>query len=336
MRRPKPFFRKQTRTWYVQLGKKQHNLGHDEEMAWKKYHELMLDRDEPTAAVTSVIQLLDERLDWLNRHRKPSTYEKAKHYLNLFARSIPSKLTIDKLSSRHVAKWIESKPDWNANTLNDAISTVQAVFNWGVKHERILRNPIPYVPDKPARRRREVVFAPEDWKLIRAEVKDCFGDLLDFMWETGCRPLEVRSIEARHVDLENNLVHFPPSESKGELRDRIIFLTDHSQAIVEKRLHREGPIFLNRRGRPWTKDAIACRFKRLREKLGKPMCAYAIRHSYATEGLKAGCDSLTLAQLMGHSDTTMISRTYSHLARNPDYLREQARRLRTPESKDGV
>ena len=31
MREPKPFFRKQTRTWYVQIGKKQHNLGPDEQ-----------------------------------------------------------------------------------------------------------------------------------------------------------------------------------------------------------------------------------------------------------------------------------------------------------------
>ncbi|MEM8669324.1 MAG: tyrosine-type recombinase/integrase [Planctomycetota bacterium] len=328
MRRPKPFFRKQTRTWYVQLGKKQINLGPDEDKAWAKYHELMLDRDEPTAAVTSVLALLDERLDWLNRRRKQSTYAKAKHYLNSFARSIPAKLTVDKLSARHIAKWIEVNSGWNPNTLNDAISTVQAAFNWGVKHERILRNPVTYVPDKPARRRREVVFSAEQWTLIRSEVSDCFGDLLDFLWETGCRPLEARSIEARHVDLENDLIHFPPSEAKGELRDRVIYLTELSRSIIEKRVHRDGPLFVNRNGRPWTKDAIACRFKRLREKLGQPMCAYAIRHSFATEGLKAGCDSLTLAQLMGHSDTTMISRTYAHLARNPEYLREQARKLK--------
>ncbi|WP_149499221.1 FAD dependent oxidoreductase family protein [Roseiconus lacunae] len=161
MRRPKPFFRKQTRSWYVQLGKRQISLGPDEENAWKKYHELILDREEPTAAVAQVIALLDERLDWLNRQRKASTYEKAKYYLNSFARSIPPKLLVDKLSSRHVAKWIEQHPDWNPNTLNDAISTVQATFNWGVKHERILRNPITYVPDKPARRRREVVFSED-------------------------------------------------------------------------------------------------------------------------------------------------------------------------------
>jgi hypothetical protein len=33
MKFPKPFFRKQTQSWYVQLGKKQHNLGPDKDVA---------------------------------------------------------------------------------------------------------------------------------------------------------------------------------------------------------------------------------------------------------------------------------------------------------------
>ena len=41
MRQPKPFFRKQTRSWYVQIGKKQVPLGKDEKAAWDKYHQIM-------------------------------------------------------------------------------------------------------------------------------------------------------------------------------------------------------------------------------------------------------------------------------------------------------
>ena len=37
-RQPKPFFRKQTQSWYVQLGKRQIPLGKDEDEAWKQYH----------------------------------------------------------------------------------------------------------------------------------------------------------------------------------------------------------------------------------------------------------------------------------------------------------
>lgn len=328
MRQPKPFFRLQTRCWYVQLGKKQINLGPDEEAAWEKYHELMLQREEISTSVSTVVVLLDEYLDWLNKKRKPGTYEKSKHYLTLFAKHIGGKLRIDQMSARIVTQWTDAYPDWKPNTIHDAMSIVQAAFNWGVRQQLIARNPILHIPDKPGRQRREIVYSTDDWKSIRARVKDKFGEFLDFMWETGCRPLEARSFEARHVDLKNSLIHFPPTEAKGELRDRIIYLTTASRAIVERNLHRQGPLLVNTRGKPWTKNAINSRFQRLKKKLGRPMCAYAIRHSFATEGLKAGFDSITLAQLMGHADTTMISRTYSHLARNPDYLREQALKLK--------
>ena len=327
MRTPKPFFRKQTKSWYVQLGKRQINLGRDEKAAWKKYHELMLQENEP-AEIDFVVDLLDQYLDWLFKHRKLGTYKKAKHYLSQFAKFVGKKLRVGQLTPRKVSKWIEEKKTWGPTTSNDAISVVQRAFNWGINNQLINKNPIVQIADKPARKRRETVYTTEEWLEIRKHVTDCFGEILDFMWETGCRPLEARSIEARHVDFDNELVHFPPSEAKGGLADRVIFLTDKAAEILRANFDRTGPLFVNTRGKPWTKDSIGCRFKRLKKKLGKAMCAYAIRHSYATEGLKSGMDSLVLAQLMGHADTTMLSRTYAHLARNPDFLRRQAKSLR--------
>ena len=100
--------------------------------------------------------------------------------------------------------------------------------------------------------------------------------------------------------------------------------------VLDRQLaaYSSGFVFRNTHGNKWRRNALSCRFKRLREKIGKKLCAYALRHSFATEGLKRGVDSLTLAQIMGHSDTTMLSRHYAHLARNPVYLSEQACRVR--------
>ena len=224
MRTPKPFFRKQTKSWYVQLGKRQISLGRDEKAAWKKYHELMLVTNEPSE-VDFVVDLLDQYLDWLFKNRKSGTYNKAKHYLSHFAKFVGKKLRINQLTPRNVSRWIEEKSTWGPTTSNDAISVVQRAFNWGLNNQLINKNPIVKIADKPARRRRETVYTTKEWLEIRRHVTDCFGDILDFMWETGCRPLEARSIEARHVDFENELVHFPPSEAKGGLSDRVIFLT---------------------------------------------------------------------------------------------------------------
>ncbi|MFK7770377.1 MAG: hypothetical protein AB8B55_24415 [Mariniblastus sp.] len=115
MRTPKPFFRKQTKSWYVQLGKRQINLGRDEKAAWKKYHELMLEENEP-ASIDYVVDLLDEYLDWLFKNRKKSTYDKAKHYLIQFASFVGKKLKVGQLTPRQVSKWIEAKTTWRPAT----------------------------------------------------------------------------------------------------------------------------------------------------------------------------------------------------------------------------
>ncbi|MEM9943000.1 MAG: phage integrase SAM-like domain-containing protein, partial [Planctomycetota bacterium] len=147
MRTSKPFFRTQTKSWYVQLGKRQINLGKDEKAAWKKYHELMLEENEP-AEVDFVVDLLDQYLDWLFKHRKPGTYKKAKHYLSQFAKFVGRKLRVGQLTPRKVSKWIEDKESWGPTTSNDAISVVQRAFNWGINNQLINKNPIVKIADK--------------------------------------------------------------------------------------------------------------------------------------------------------------------------------------------
>ena len=53
---------------------------------------------------------------------------------------------------------------------------------------------------------------------------------------------------------------------------------------------------------------------------------YSLRHSWATNALKRGLDSLTVAILMGHQDPSMLAKVYQHLSHNPEHLLDQARR----------
>ena len=49
-----------------------------------------------------------------------------------------------------------------------------------------------------------------------------------------------------------------------------------------------GPLFLNTRGKPWTRNAIRIRFRNLRKRLGLPagVVAYAFRDSWITDVLE--------------------------------------------------
>lgn len=62
------------------------------------------------------------------------------------------------------------------------------------------------------------------------------------------------------------------------------------------------------------------------EELATKYSLYTLRHSWATHALERGVDALTVAVLMGHKDPSTLAKVYQHLAHNPEYLLEQARK----------
>ncbi len=52
-RQPKPYFRKQTQSWYCSIDGRQIALGKDRELAHQKFHELMADRDAISSELVS-------------------------------------------------------------------------------------------------------------------------------------------------------------------------------------------------------------------------------------------------------------------------------------------
>jgi integrase len=53
---------------------------------------------------------------------------------------------------------------------------------------------------------------------------------------------------------------------------------------------------------------------------------YALRHSFATNALQKGIDSLTVAVLLGHDDPSTLARVYQHLNQNPKHLLDEIRK----------
>ncbi|MCG6154190.1 tyrosine-type recombinase/integrase [Rubinisphaera margarita] len=326
MARPaKPFFRKQTQSWYCSLSGKQFSLGKDKQLAFQKFHELMANREEHLQNRFSLYELSQAYLDWCQANRKPATYKLHRHFLKSFIEAVGRRLQASQLKIHQVTKWHEGL-GVSSTTQNDAVAIMQRMLNWAVEQSYISRNPITGMK-KPKRKRRDVYYTAEQWAQIREHANGSLVDLLDFLYCTGCRPQEARLIESRHI--HNDLVIFPSDESKGQNEPRVIYLAPKAKTIIDNQLLKfpEGPLFRNERGVPWTKNAIVLRLRRISEKIGFRVIAYGARHSWATEALmNGGVDPISVALLMGHKDTTMVSRVYSHLAKNPVFLRQQAHR----------
>ena len=327
-RRAKPWFRK-GRGWFVTIDGKQISLGKDKEAAHRSFHELMAKRKWPTSSTHLLLSaILDDFLEWTKNHREPATYDTCKNRLQSLLDSLPAGLTVRELKPYHVQHWLDAHPSWSSMSARSNVATAQRALNWAVKMGHINMSPIAFF-EKPPADSRDRIVTPQEFQHILEKVSDDeFRDLLTVHWEAGCRPQESLRVEAKFVDLNNSRWVFPVKKSKGKRKPRIVYLNDAALAITQRRMLKwpKGPIFRNTKGRPWTKDSVNCRFKRIEKKLGTRYCLYLFRHSFATRMLESGLDALTVALLLGHSNPAMLSTTYQHLAHNPGHLLEQLKR----------
>jgi integrase len=344
MRRiPQPFFRKQTASWYVQIRNKQIALGKDKAAAFQEYHRIMAGERELAPSTPAAI-VIDHFLDWVTNNQAPATYAFYHRHLARFAKFIGASKRVVDLKPYHVTRWVDRDYVGQSDSSKfAAFRSVQRAFNWAKKQGMIALSPVERI-DKPTPGRRETYLTPEQYQIVLARVKENergegpFYELLVTLWETGCRPMEVRTVTAANFDAERGVWIFERKQSKGKKRRRVVYLTPKVREITERLVAKypTGPIFRNGKGKPWNKNSLNCRFihlrgqKKLRKTKGKqkqvkplpfPVHAYAFRHGFATDRLRNGIDSTTVAGLMGHTTTRMLELCYSHVDAHDDHMK---------------
>jgi integrase len=311
-----PWFWDERGQWVVNIRGKRYYLGTDRDDAYRQWHELSATPE----ATPGKVHIFREFLAWCKRYR-PDSFEWYESRINEFAKTIPG-MGVSELKPFHVQSWIDTKK--SDGHKRGCLIAVNRALNWAVKQGLIDKNPIRHM-EKPSPGRREVILTPDEFKTLLSHASDQeFKDLLNFIWETGCRPQEAFRLESRHLDGDRCV--FPEKESKGKKRKRVVYLTPVAKEIVTRLTRKEGRIFRNADGNPWHRNNVACRFARMKTKLGRKLCLYNLRHSYCQRALKNGVDPVTLSELMGHASTTMIFRVYSHMQQDTKHMLEAAQK----------
>lgn len=333
----KIFRRKDRKAWYCKHDGKFVNLGSDKAKAEERWHELCA-HDEPGTVSTKVV--LKRYLKWLKVNRAESSYTFAKRAIYGPAKPKDGKpqkvkwigfgpkcgrVPAKSLRPHHLTEWADD--NWgkaSPNTRRKYMVTIQRAFSWALGQGLIHRNPFAKI-EKPTQTHREDYVQSEDWPKLIEACTSPFDDMVRFTLLTGVRAQETVRIAAKHIG--NKTIVLPIKDSKGEKKNRIIHLNGTAKALVT-RLSKEsptGPIFCNADGKPWTKDSINCRMKRLKKKLDWPwLCLTVLRHSFAHAHVCSGTDALLLQSLMGHSDGRMLARVYAHADKATEALSNAA------------
>jgi integrase len=341
MARPRkgPWRRGEKGHWYTTIGREIIKLADKSksyEDAFDEYIKLLSCRENVRPDQLTINALFYRFLDWCEQHRSETTYNFYKRYLGSFEAFIRVRRVAD-LLPRHVEDWIDRRhDDCSDTTKNDLMKAVNRAINWGIEKRYLKHNPLAGMK-RPSRSPRELVLTQDQFRQMLVYVEDQeFRDYLEFLWQTGCRAMEIRIIEARHFDGE--MITLPRSKAKGKRHARHIYLNPVALEIVKRRCEQfsSGPIFRNPSGKPWTANNVRRRFKSKKgDKLFglaikmdmEGLCATTLRHSWATHALKSGTDSTTASILMGHQDPATLMRNYQHLAKDQEYLKSAVKAI---------
>lgn len=342
MRQPKPFYKTSHKAWYLERNGKQECLikgdkAATQEEAFREYHRRMAG-ELPTTNRTTVAEIVAQYLAWVEKNRSPATHEWYVKYLDYSPKSAKTRRTfLDYIGDRklvadlkpvHIQRWLDDKfsVDTNGNPLSDnykncAARSVATCFNWAADLQILPGNPVRGFK-RPAPQARECYLTPDQWQKLINAVDGPFADLLWFLHETGARPQEAKIVTAADFNKAGRRLVLTREKSKGKRLRRVIRLNDRAMEIVTRLAlkHPDGELFRNNRGRAWTNFSLNCRFQKVRKKLGFPVFAYVLRHTFITDALLRGVDPLTVAALAGHKDAAMIMKVYSHLCENDEHL----------------
>lgn len=341
MRQPKPYYKRSHDSWYVNINGRPIKLAKgrkNEKEAWDEYHKVMVGKVDLGRDPT-LNDLFMAFTRWSERNHKPDTREFYQLYQASFLIAVGPSRRVSQTRPHHLTNWLDDNwpiqdvvrdgkvitPRASASTRNGAVRAVKRPFNWGISQGLIGKSPLQPVK-LPKPNSRDTYLMPEQYDALLAKVKrEDLRDAMETLRHTGCRPTELRLIEACWVNHQARCWQFPDDpDLPPKLRGRTVLLNDIAWAITERlcREHPEGPIFRSRRrGVPFTSRALVERFRKLRTGLGFHASPYTIRHTFATDAILQGVDLITIKELMGHEDLRMLEKIYQHVKKRGDHLR---------------
>lgn len=269
-------------------------------------------------------------LTWASTTLAPGTVAGYRRHLERFTEAVGDQV-VDELRPHHLMTWGLT---WHK------LQAVQRCFAWACSSaELIARNPFTNVRRPPLGHRRRILHRAELVGLLRGAAAD-FRRYLLAARETIARPQELRAISWEHLrhdatrgdlvaELRAGRAVAVLEDFKGRKRRsdahavRLIPITPRLGRLVARLAqiagNLTGPIFLTSAGKPWSKEAVRLRMKRLRKRLGmgkdhrgENVVVYTLRHTGGTDAAAAGVRDRVLAELMGHSSTRTTAR-YQHL-----------------------
>lgn len=332
MPRPnRPWYRKSRVEWFVTINGKQYGLKvYDENAPWEEVEAAWQAKERelganPAGGNRATVSEAVRAFLGCDRVRAlaPDTRANYTHRLGWFVRHFGRRLvetvTPDEVEAKAGAE------TWSDGTVRLTLTAVQlAVRHAGRAGFSLIR------PAMPVRDER-CVISREEYQQALGECHGDYGPLVQTLFLTGRRPKEVRLLTVEQVNWETGKATLEAHKTRKRTgRPATVYLSAAALAVLKGQADKygSGHLFRNARGRPFSAASVQTRWRLVREKLGlrRQVIPGSMRHSFASHLLEAGASTRDVAELLGHTSTTMVEKIYGKFL-DHNRLREVAAKV---------
>lgn len=184
-----------------------------------------------------------------------------------------------------------------------------------LQRDQIERHPFQKTRLKPVHNMRSRFYSREERERLYRALEPEWRDAAELAGLTGLRWSEQFTLTRAQIHLEEGFLELPTTKAK---RPQARILNTRAQELIARQLSRHQSDYLY----PSATNVTPIDYSNFRKKYWAPACHEAgiknakwndWRHTFASDLTMAGHSDRTVAQLLGHTNTTMVKR-YAHLA----------------------
>jgi len=232
----------------------------------------------------------------------------------------------------------------SANTINNRIAAVKAMYNWALDNEVIYSSPrLNAVKKVTPQKQEKPTFSPRQIETLLEVANIQMKAMIWLGLNCGFGCTDCGELKWKNVDLENGRVHFP--RGKTGIERNLPLWPETIQAL--KVIPKQGElVFYTRRGNPWVRatrskersgnekytkeDAVTKEFSKLMKKadvkIQKGVGFYTLRRTAATLTARSG-DPFAVQRLLGHADLKMATTYVQDVSEQTDRAVSNTRKL---------
>lgn len=241
---------------------------------------------------------------------------------------------------------------YKASTIHNLHSILTGTFKLASKRHKLRYNIMPNI-EKPRKQRKKIdVYTPQEiGKILQYIRKDMEKEketcllLVRLLHDTGMRIGEALALRWQDIDLKNEEIHIHENltnrgtfhETKTEAGTRTIPILSQKTIKILKEKSKIPAIFVfeAENGQPIPKSRIQYLWKKIRKNTGINKTLHIWRHTIVTTLIHRDIDIAEISRFIGHSDTSVTARIYTHSsAKYNRHLRDQYRKRSPWNNKD--